>query len=241
VSSRLEEMPGEEGYPAYLPSRLAEFYERSGSVVALGRPERRGSVTIVGAVSPPGGDFSEPVTQYSLRLAGTFWALDADLARRRHFPAIHWTRSYSLYDTAAWFDDNVDASWSENVHWATDLLGRAEELEDIVQLLGTDVLAPEERVTFAVARMVHEDFLQQSAYDPVDAFCPLDKQLAMLRVVRRFHELAVRAATPEQPIEAITGLPAVAEIGRMRSWPPEEAGERAAALIDRLEREVAPS
>jgi V/A-type H+/Na+-transporting ATPase subunit A len=241
VSSRLEEMPGEEGYPAYLPSRLAEFYERSGAVVALGRDERRGSVTIVGAVSPPGGDFSEPVTQYSLRLAGTFWALDADLARRRHFPAIHWTRSYSLYDTTAWFDDHVDASWSEHVGWATDLLGRAEELEDIVQLLGTDVLAPEERVTFTVARMLHEDFLQQSAYDPIDAFCPLEKQLSMLQVLHRFHELAVGVATADQPMETIVALGAVAEIGRMRSWPADEVAAREASLIDRLEREVVAS
>jgi V/A-type H+-transporting ATPase subunit A len=238
ISGRLEEMPGEEGYPAYLPSRLAEFYERSGAVIALGAEERPGSVTVVGAVSPPGGDFSEPVTQYSLRLAGTFWALDAELARRRHFPAIHWTRSYTLYETADWFDENVDPSWSEHVSWMQRLLGRAEELEDIVQLLGTDVLAPEERITFAVARVVHEDFLQQSAYDPVDAFCPLPKQLAMLRVFRRFHDLAVRAVTAGTPVETLMEMGAVAEIGRMRSWPLDEAAERTEALIERLEKEV---
>jgi V/A-type H+-transporting ATPase subunit A len=241
VSSRLEEMPGEEGYPAYLPSRLAEFYERSGAVVALGADERRGSVTVVGAVSPPGGDFSEPVTQYSLRLAGTFWALDAELARSRHFPAIHWTHSYSLYDMAGWFDRQVDSSWSDHITWALGLLGRAQELEDIVQLLGTDVLAPEERVTFAVARLVHEDFLQQSAYDQVDAFCPLGKQLAMLRVLRRFHGLAVRSVADGAAVETVMGVGAVAEIGRMRSWPPDEVRERTEALIDRLDREVGVS
>ncbi|HEY7467948.1 MAG TPA: V-type ATP synthase subunit A [Acidimicrobiia bacterium] len=241
VSSRLEEMPGEEGYPAYLPSRLAEFYERSGAVVALGADERRGSVTVVGAVSPPGGDFSEPVTQYSLRLAGTFWALDAELARGRHFPAIHWTRSYSLYDTAGWFDRQVDPSWSEHVVWVQGLLGRAEELEDIVQLLGTDVLAPEERITFAVARLVHEDFLQQSAYDPVDAFCPLNKQLDMLRVIRRFHDLAVKAVAADTPVEKVMGMGVVGEMGRMRSWPHAEAADRSEALIERLEAEVGAS
>jgi V/A-type H+-transporting ATPase subunit A len=238
VSSRLEEMPGEEGYPAYLPSRLAEFYERSGAVVALGAEQRRGSVTVVGAVSPPGGDFSEPVTQYSLRLAGTFWALDAELARRRHFPAIHWTRSYTLYETEDWYDEHVDASWSEHVSWMQTLLGRAEELEDIVQLLGTDVLAPEERIIFAVARIVHEDFLQQSAYDPVDAFCPLPKQLAMLRVIRRFHDLAVHAVSAGTPVETVMGTDVVAEIGRMRSWSLDEVEARTEELIDRLEAEV---
>jgi V/A-type H+-transporting ATPase subunit A len=238
VSSRLEEMPGEEGYPAYLPSRLAEFYERSGAVIALGSEQRRASVTVVGAVSPPGGDFSEPVTQYSLRLAGTFWALDAELARRRHYPAIHWTRSYTLYQTADWYDEQVDPSWSDHVSWMQTLLGRAEELEDIVQLLGTDVLAPEERIIFAVAHLVHEDFLQQSAYDPVDAFCPLSKQLAMLQVIRRCHELAVRAVSAGKPVETVMKGGAVSEIGRMRSWPIDEVDERAEALIDRLEKEM---
>jgi len=238
VSSRLEEMPGEEGYPAYLPSRLAEFYERAGAVVALGREERRGSVTVIGAVSPPGGDFSEPVTQYSLRLAGTFWALDPDLARRRHFPAIHWTRSYSLYDTSEWFDENVEADWSEQREWVVRLLGKAEELFDIVQLLGVDVLAPEERVTFAVAQMLREDFLQQSAYDDIDQHCGLDKQYWMLRVVRRFHEVAVEAASAEMPPEQIIASPVTADVGRMRFWPEQEAESRARALIDRIEAEV---
>lgn len=239
VSSRLEEMPGEEGYPAYLPSRLAEFYERAGAAVALGKDEREGSVTVIGAVSPPGGDFSEPVTQYSLRLAGTFWALDSDLARRRHFPAIHWTRSYSLYDTSEWFNDHVAPDWEDQRRWALGLLAKAEELEDIVQLLGADVLAAEELVTFTVARLLREDFLRQSAYDEVDAHCPLHKQYWMLHTIRRFHEVAQQAVALGAVFDDVIGSEVVAEIGRMRLWSAEEAGEAARALVERIETEVA--
>lgn len=238
VSSRLEELPGEEGFPAYLPSRLAEFYERAGAAVMLGKDEREGSVSIVGAVSPPGGDFSEPVTQYSLRLAGTFWALDADLARRRHYPAIHWTRSYSLYNTDEWFDENVASDWSEQRGWAQELLGRAEELQGIVQLLGADALAPEERVTFIVAQMLREDFLQQSAYDEVDAYCPLEKQAWMLRVVKHFHDDAVSRVREGASVESLTGVEVLADIARMRFWPDDEVETRAKELLDRIDREV---
>ncbi|MGB8360304.1 MAG: V-type ATP synthase subunit A [Acidimicrobiia bacterium] len=240
VSSRLEELPGEEGFPAYLPSRLAEFYERSGAVVALGQDERRGSVSVIGAVSPPGGDFSEPVTQYSLRLAGTFWALDPDLARRRHYPAIHWTRSYSLYETDEWFDDNVAEDWSEQRAWALELLGNAEELEGIVQLLGADALAPQERVTFAMAQMLKEDFLQQSAYDATDAYCPLTKQYWMLRVLKGFHDAVMERALEGAPPETTTRGPIAAEIARMKLWPVDEAQARALSLLERIDLEVAP-
>ena len=239
VSSRLEELPGEEGFPAYLPSRLAEFYERAGSAVALGRDERNGSVTIVGAVSPPGGDFSEPVTQYSLRLAGAFWALDPDLARRRHYPAIHWTQSYSLYKTDSWFDDNVESDWSEQRRWAVELLGRAEELHGIVQLLGIDALAPEEQLTYVVAQMLREDFLQQSAYDDVDAFCPLPKQHRMLGVIRHFHDTAMTKVAEGASLESISGAAVLADIDRMRFWPPDDAAVRAKELLDRIDLEVA--
>jgi V/A-type H+/Na+-transporting ATPase subunit A len=239
VSSRLEEMPGEEGYPAYLPSRLAEFYERAGAVEALGSPARTGSVTVVGAVSPPGGDFSEPVTQYSLRLAGTFWALDPDLARRRHYPAIHWTRSYSLYDLGEWFDERVAPDFEEQRLWALSLLGTEEELAAIVRLLGSDVLAPVERVTFHTGRLLREDFLQQSAFDPVDAFCPLDKQYWMLRVIRRTHEATTGAASEGGDPDEILAVRSLAGIGRMRAWPPDEAEQRAEALIADIEAEVA--
>ena len=239
VSSRLEEMPGEEGYPAYLPSRLAEFYERSGTVEALGAPSRQGSVTVIGAVSPPGGDFSEPVTQYSLRLAGTFWALDADLARRRHYPAIHWNRSYSLYELDGWFDDAVDRDWSRHRAWALELLGREEELQSIVRLLGADALAPVERITFHTGRLLREDFLQQSAFDEVDAYCPLEKQFWMLAVIRHAHDRMIELASSEE-VDAgeVTSAPVLAELGRMKYWEPEGFGERAQSLMRRLTDEV---
>ena len=239
VSSRLEELPGEEGFPAYLPSRLAEFYERAGAVVTLGREEREGSVSIIGAVSPPGGDFSEPVTQYSLRLAGTFWALDPDLARRRHYPAIHWTRSYSLYTTEDWFDEHVAPEWSNQRRWAMETLGKAEELEGIVQLLGADALAPQERVVFAVAHMLREDFLQQSAYDEVDAFCSLRKQFWMLSVLKRFHDLATDRVIGGSPVEEVTGAAVTADIARMRFWEEGEVEVQAKELLDRIDAEVA--
>lgn len=238
VSSRLEEMPGEEGFPAYLPSRLAEFYERAGAVVCLGGDRRQGSVSMVGAVSPPGADFSEPVTQYSLRLAGTFWSLDTDLARRRHFPAIHWTRSYTLYDLAGWFESRVAEDWGEQQRWAQALLGEEEELQNIVQLLGADVLAPGEQVVFQVGRMLREDFLQQSAYDEIDAFCPLEKQYWMLKVIHHAADAMRSAAEREVEIDHIVGIGAVAEIARMRAWPPAEAAARAASLIERIDAEV---
>ena len=239
VSSRLEEMPGEEGYPAYLPSRLAEFYERSGTVEALGSPGRQGSVTVIGAVSPPGGDFSEPVTQYSLRLAGTFWALDADLARRRHYPAIHWNRSYSLYDLDGWFDDRIDRDWSRHRAWALELLGREDELQSIVRLLGADALAPVERVTFHTGRLLREDFLQQSAYDEVDAYCTLEKQFWMLAAIRHAHDRMIELASSEDvDAGAVTSAPVLAELGRMKFWEPQGFADRARALMDRITEEV---
>jgi V/A-type H+-transporting ATPase subunit A len=238
VSSRLEEMPGEEGYPAYLPSRLAEFYERAAAIETLGEPRRTGSVTVVGAVSPPGGDFSEPVTQYSLRLAGTFWALDPDLARRRHYPAIHWTRSYSLYDVGGWMNAHVAPDFDDQRTWAVELLGAEEELQNIVKLLGADVLAPIERITFNTGRILREDFLQQSAFDEIDAYCPLAKQYWMLRVIRRTHELTTAAAGRGVDPLTILSLQSLAGIGRMRSWPPDEAETRARELMAAIESEV---
>lgn len=239
VSSRLEEMPGEEGYPAYLPSRLAEFYERAGSVKCLGSGTREGSVSVVGAVSPPGADFSEPVTQYSLRLAGTFWALDTSLARRRHFPAIHWTRSYTLYNLGTWFNDHVARDWAEQRSWAQQLLSEEEQLQNIVQLLGADVLAASERVIFQVGRMLREDFLQQSAYDEIDAFCPLEKQYWMLKVIRHAAGRMREAVDRDVGIEDIMSVSAVEEVARMRAWSPAETPERAATLMRHIERELA--
>jgi V/A-type H+-transporting ATPase subunit A len=237
VSGRLEEMPGEEGFPAYLPSRLAEFYERAGAVRCLGGGGE-GSVTVVGAVSPPGADFSEPVTQYSLRLAGVFWGLDTDLARRRHFPAIHWSRSYSLYDVGAWFDHHVAVDWEKQRRWALELLAQEEQLQSVVQLMGADVLAPSEQLVFLVGRMLREDFLQQSAFDEVDAFCPLDKQYEMLRIIHLAYEATRRAVRDGTEPEVLVALPVFAEVARMRDWPPGEVGERSKELETRILEEV---
>jgi V/A-type H+/Na+-transporting ATPase subunit A len=229
ISGRLEEMPGEEGYPAYLAARLAEFYERSGRVTCLGSSRssdgkpRIGSVTVVGAVSPPGGDFSEPVTQNSMRVAGTFWALEYDLSRRRHFPAINWTRSYSLYNLREWFSRQVARDWPELIAEATGLLQQEVELLEIVQLVGPDALAETERAVLALTRMLREDFLQQSAYHPVDRFCTVEKCYWMLKTVMDFHHRMQAALHSGIHLEQIEALPVCAEIARMKELPPEQA------------------
>jgi V/A-type H+/Na+-transporting ATPase subunit A len=238
VSSRLEEMPAEEGYPAYLATRLAEFYERAGAVVCLGGDERLGSVSIVGAVSPAGGDFSEPITQHSLRLAGTFWGLDTTLARQRHFPSINWNRSYTLYELDAWFDREVADGWSAQRAWALDLLQRESSLLEIVQLLGTDSLAPTERVVLESGQLLREDFLQQSAFDEVDAYCSLGKQYAMLRVIRAAHEAMEAVIDRGVPVDSLAEAASLRRVARMRSWPDTEAVERADGLIEEIRKEL---
>ncbi|MDK2917154.1 MAG: V/A-type H+/Na+-transporting ATPase subunit, partial [Euryarchaeota archaeon] len=204
ISSRLEEMPGEEGYPAYLSARLSEFYERAGRVIALNG--EGGSVSVIGAVSPPGGDFSEPVTQNTLRIVKVFWALDAKLSQRRHFPAINWLNSYSLYLDALneWYDKEVSPEWNPLRAWAMGVLQKEAELQEIVQLVGSDALPDEEQITIEVARMIREIFLQQNAYDAVDTFCPMSKQYHMMKAIKRYADLARAAqaggATPAQVI-----------------------------------------
>jgi V/A-type H+-transporting ATPase subunit A len=192
ISSRLEEMPGEEGYPAYLAAKLAEFYERSGRVTTLAGDE--GSVTVAGAVSPPGGDFSEPVTQNTLRIVKVFWALDAKLANRRHFPAIHWLSSYSLYGNTLdpWFTENVGSEFVQLRGWLMNILQREDELQEIVQLVGSDALPEDQQLLLEVARLIREYFLQQNAYHEVDTYCSMDKQLKMLQAIRKFHDMAFR-------------------------------------------------
>jgi V/A-type H+-transporting ATPase subunit A len=240
ISGRLEEMPGEEGYPAYLAARLAEFYERAGRAICLGRSrgwtgERRvGSVSVVGAVSPPGGDFSEPMTQDSMRVAGTFWALDYDLSRRRHFPAINWTRSYSLYDFSDWYAGEVATDWDALTNEALALLQREVELLEIVQLVGPDALAEAERAVLAVARMLREDFLQQSAYHPVDRYCPLKKAYWMLKAIMDFYHFTQAALEANIPLEQVAGLPVVDKIARMKELQVDEAEESIRALMDRI-------
>ena len=218
VSGRLEEMPGEEGYPAYLASRLAAFYERAGRVMCLGSDERNGSVTIVGAVSPPGGDFSEPITQNTLRIAGTFWALDTSLANRRHFPAINWIKSYSLYlDTVrTWYVEEIAEDWKELRDRSMYLLQKEVELQEIVQLVGPDALPESEKAILEVTRMLREDFLQQSAYDPVDSFCPLAKQYRMLKIILIFYDSVVTAMNRGVSLKQILDLPVKSEISRMK-------------------------
>ncbi len=204
ISSRLEEMPGEEGYPAYLAARLSEFYERAGLVETLSG--KNGSVSVIGAVSPPGGDFSEPVTQNTLRIVKVFWALDAKLSQRRHFPAINWLNSYSLYlDTLNdWYDREVSPEWNTLRSWAMEILQKEAELQEIVQLVGSDALPEAEQVTIEVARMIREIFLQQNAYDAVDTFCDMSKQYEMVKAIKAFADqaYAVQSAgvTPQQII-----------------------------------------
>ncbi len=238
IGGRLEELPGEEGFPAYLASRLAGFYERAGRAEALGEPARVGSLTTVGAVSPPGGDFSEPVTQASLRLAGTFWALDAELAHARHFPAISWTQSYSLYveSLAPWYEATVDRDWRALRAEAIELLARERGLLDIVQLVGTDALADEDRVILEVARLLREAFLQQHAFDPRDASRPPAVQVALLRAVlsaRTGLTGAIEAgATLAEALEAV----APGELHRARAWTGDDVVTRLGELAARLER-----
>ncbi len=240
ISGRLEEMPGEEGYPAYLAARLAEFYERSGRIICQGRAgdqnerHRTGSVTIVGAISPPGGDFSEPMTQNSMRVAGTFWALDYDLSRRRHFPAIHWVRSYSLYDLKEWYIHKVAADWAELTGEAMALLQREVELLEIVRLVGPDALAEAERAILAIARMLREDFLQQSAYHEIDRYCPVKKTYWMLKAIIDFYHLTLAALEQGVSLGQVTGLPVITEIARMKEFPLEQAEGLIKSLMDRV-------
>ncbi len=215
ISSRLEEMPGEEGYPAYLAARLAQFYERAGYFENVNGTE--GSVSAIGAVSPPGGDFSEPVTQNTLRIVKTFWALDADLAERRHFPSINWNESYSLYKDQLdpWFEENVEEDWAEKRQWAVDILDEETELQEIVQLVGKDALPDDQQLTLEVARYLREAYLQQNAFHPVDTFCPPEKTYLMLTTIETFHDEAFDALEAGVPVEDIVSTDAAPRINRI--------------------------
>lgn len=226
ISSRLEEMPGEEGYPAYLAARLSEFYERAGLVNTLSGA--RGSVSVIGAVSPPGGDFSEPVTQNTLRIVKVFWALDAKLSQRRHFPAINWLNSYSLYLEALhdYYDKEVSPEWNHIRSWAMEVLQKEAELQEIVQLVGSDALPESEQVTIEVARMIREIFLQQNAYDSVDTFCDMKKQYDMMKAIKTYAELSYAAqiagVSPAQ-INAVKAKNELAQIKFIKDYKPELA------------------
>ncbi|MBI4393263.1 MAG: ATP synthase subunit A [Euryarchaeota archaeon] len=216
ISSRLEEMPGEEGYPAYLAAKLAEFYERAGRVITL--DGQKGSVTAIGAVSPPGGDFSEPVTQNTLRIVKVFWALDAKLAQRRHFPSINWLNSYTLYEEllADWYKENVAPDWNTMRSQFMDILQQEAELQDIVQLVGSDALPAEQQLTLEVARMIREIFLQQNAFHPIDTYCPLDKQYKLMKAIMKYRDLGKTAMNRGVPITTIGSVKAKAELSRAR-------------------------
>ena len=203
ISSRLEEMPGEEGYPAYLAARLSEFYERAGKVKALSG--REGSITVIGAVSPPGGDFSEPITQNTLRIVKVFWALDAKLAQRRHFPSINWLNSYSLYTKALgpWYDEHISPDWVKLRNNAMELLQKESELQEIVQLVGSDALPEDQQLTLEIARMIREYFLQQNAYHEVDTFCPMEKQFKLMKAIMSWGDKAQNALEGGAAVEDI--------------------------------------
>jgi V/A-type H+-transporting ATPase subunit A len=218
ISGRLEEMPGEEGYPAYLGRRLSEFYERSGNSMVFGLPERIGSITIVGAVSPPGGDISEPVSQNTLRVTRVFWALDASLASRRHFPSINWLNSYSLYQSELfpWFSKNVSEKWPEIYRNTMSILQKEAELQEVVQLVGYDALPDREKVVLDTARMIREDFLQQSAFDDVDQYCSMKKQQLMLESILYLGEKEDQAISKGAQMAAIQAMKCRNLISRMK-------------------------
>ena len=224
ISGRLEEMPGEEGYPAYLASRLAQFYERAGRITTVGTEDKTSSITVVGAVSPPGGDLSEPVTQNTLRISKVFWALDSSLADKRHFPSIDWLQSYSLYVDSVedWWKTNTGSDWRVTRDKAMALLQKESELQEIVQLVGPDALPDRERITLETTRMIREDFLQQNAYHEVDTYCAPIKQYEMLKTIISYHENAEAALDRGAASADIISIPVKDDIGRMKYLPESE-------------------
>ncbi len=240
ISSRLEEIPAEEGYPSYLPSRLAEFYERAGRVRCIGKPDRIGSVTIIGAVSPPGGDFTEPVTTHTMRFIGALWALDQKLAYSRHYPAINWLVSYSLYvDTVEkWWRENVAEDWVKYRAEMVRILRREAELAEILRLLGPEALSPQEKVTVFAARLIREGFLQQDAFDPVDTFNTPEQEYKMLRLFVDFYRLALEAVERGVPPEDIQALPVVREMFEARFTISFKELDKLDMLAKRVEEDI---
>ncbi|HEV2166226.1 MAG TPA: V-type ATP synthase subunit A, partial [Thermoplasmata archaeon] len=236
ISGRLEEMPGEEGYPAYLGRRVAEFYERAGRVITLSPEGRPGSITVVGAVSPPGGDFSEPVSQNTLRVTRVFWALDAALASRRHFPSINWLQSYSLYvgDLEGWYSKELSKEFVGLRQRAIEVLQQEAELQEIVQLVGVDALPEREKGLLDVARMLREVYLQQSAYDDVDTYTSIQKQYRMLRAILAFGDREQEAIGKGVLVGDIQKLPVRTKLSRMK-WIPEK---ELANQFDQLELDM---
>ena len=237
MSGRLEEMPGEEGYPAYLSSRLAQFYERAGSVSCLGSEEdRRGSLTAVGAVSPPGGDLSEPVSQATMRIVKVFWALDASLAYRRHFPAINWLTSHTLYldSLRPWYDENLGKDFLLNREWAMSTLQEEANLNEIVQLVGKDSLSAKDQITLEIAKMIREDFLQQNSFVDIDCYSEYDRQARMLAMIRRYEDLCRDASVKGGSLDELFTVPVREKIGRAKSVVADEYK----AAYDIIEQEM---
>ena len=218
MSGRLEEMPGEEGYPAYLGSRLAQFYERAGHVISLGKEGREGALSVIGAVSPPGGDTSEPVSQATLRIVKVFWGLDSALAYKRHFPAINWLNSYSLYldDMEKWFNANVAEDWMAGRQKMMTLLQEEAELEEIVKMVGMDALSPGDRLKMEAARSIREDFLHQNSFHEVDTYTSLKKQHMMMLLVNAFYNRAVQALSEGASLQKLISMPVREQIGRFK-------------------------
>ena len=247
MSGRLEEMPGEEGYPAYLTSRLAQFYERAGKVVCLGSDARQGALSAIGAVSPQGGDISEPVTQATLRIVKVFWGLDASLAYKRHFPAINWLNSYSLYRDRleGWFSENVSKSWMDNTAKLLKLLQEESDLQEIVKLVGMDALSADDRLKLELSQSIREDFLQQNAFEDTDSFTELDKQAALIELIFSFGDKAQKAIDAGANIEKVATLPVRERIGRAKAVPYAdykrvyaEIDEQISAELDALKLEA---
>ena len=240
MSGRLEEMPGEEGYPAYLSSRLAQFYERAGSVACIGSDDRRGSLTAVGAVSPPGGDLSEPVSQATMRIVKVFWALDSSLAYRRHFPAINWLNSYSLYldSLKPWYDEHLGKEFLQNREWAMGVLQEEANLNEIVQLVGKDSLSAGDQITLETAKMIREDFLQQNSFVDIDSYSEYDRQARMLALIREYDSRCRAASERGGAIADLFTIPVREKIGRAKSVPADEYREAYAAMDREMEEEL---
>ena len=241
MSGRLEEMPGEEGYPAYLGSRLAQFYERAGHVIALGKDGRDGALSVIGAVSPQGGDISEPVSQATLRIVKVFWGLDSNLAYQRHFPAINWLTSYSLYldSMEKWFNEEVEPGWMSARQEMMSLLQDESKLNEIVQMVGMDALSPADRLKMEAAKSIREDFLNQNSFDEVDTYSSLRKQYLMMRLVMSFYEKAKTALEKGANVEDLIAMPSREPIGRFKYTPEDKIEDEFTRINDLLDREVA--
>jgi V/A-type H+-transporting ATPase subunit A len=240
MSGRLEEMPGEEGYPAYLSSRLAEFYERAGAVIALGKDKREGAVSAIGAVSPPGGDISEPVSQATLRIVKVFWGLSSKLAYARHFPAIDWLQSYSLYlgRLENWFNKNVSSEWTTLVQKTMSLLQEESELDEIVRLVGIDALSYKDRLTLECTRSIREDYLHQNAFHEIDTYSSPKKQYLLLKSILSYYDKSLIALQEDASFKKLSALPVREKIGRLKYVPEDDVQAQYDVIMKELNDQI---